>query len=356
VKPESASDTIYVEKDNVVVWSGQWSGTGGYPSLNWIFSQKGDGEYVFYLCDSHCNQSSKITLEVDGTKPTIQDITITENPTSENSIVVSGTIFDEHFNSYKCRIYSGDKIVNLSNSIGEWPGGTANVADGELCVMNIGVLLDGDYYVRVYADDTVGNNNNDGSLYFPFTIARATTPSIPTTPVTPVVPTNPSTPAASATPASSPVVAASTASYSSVVGGTNYAGTTTGDETNDDSEVASTTATSPSNPLQDTGEILGAQDRQDWSLINLILTVATVVVGVAAAIAHFVRRRGEESNRSVAVVIGGLAAVGAAIAFFLTENTALPVVWFDQWTLLMVGLALVSVITTAVALRKSSGK
>ncbi|GHT79973.1 hypothetical protein FACS1894104_5310 [Actinomycetota bacterium] len=119
--------------------------------------------------------------------------------------------------------------------------------------------------------------------------------------------------------------------------------------------MGTTTITDPETPL-------AAPSTAAWALINLILAIISLVFAIALAIGFASRRKGEEANkqkgtqdsrggrgvvwRTIAVIFG----VASPIVFILTEDVTLPMIWVDAWTLLMVVLLAVQIVS-AVALK-----
>ena len=104
-----------------------------------------------------------------------------------------------------------------------------------------------------------------------------------------------------------------------------------------------------------------------WALLNLILTVLTVLLSVILLIGCFGKKKlvkkDENGNKVYDAngnevieatrkkkifwrVLSLLPAIGAVVAFILTENMRLPMIIVDRWTLLMLFIALVQVVVT----------
>lgn len=87
-----------------------------------------------------------------------------------------------------------------------------------------------------------------------------------------------------------------------------------------------------------------------WALVNLILTVVTAL---ASAWMLLGLARGGEDKRVTARLLTLVPAIGATIAFVLTErmkNTSLGMT--DRWTVLMAGIAVVQAVLIVLALWK----
>ena len=119
--------------------------------------------------------------------------------------------------------------------------------------------------------------------------------------------------------------------------------------------------------------LVGGQTRK-WALVNLILTILTVLASILLLIFYFGKRKkalededGNEvrdENGDVVLeykrkkkgfwrVFSLIPAIVSVIAFILTEDITLPVTLIDRWTLLMVIIALVQL---AVAILCKKGK
>ncbi len=91
-----------------------------------------------------------------------------------------------------------------------------------------------------------------------------------------------------------------------------------------------------------------------WALLNLILAVLTALGSVLLLIGYFGKK--EKNNGEYTVnkkgvwrVFSLIPAIGAIVAFILTENMGNPMVFTDRWTLLMVVIAVVQVIVAILA-------
>ena len=91
-----------------------------------------------------------------------------------------------------------------------------------------------------------------------------------------------------------------------------------------------------------------------WALLNLILAVLTALGSVLLLIGYFGKK--EKNNGEYTVnkkgvwrVFSLIPAIGAIVAFILTENMGNSMVFTDRWTLLMVIIAVVQVIVTILA-------
>ena len=110
-----------------------------------------------------------------------------------------------------------------------------------------------------------------------------------------------------------------------------------------------------------------------WALVNLILTVLTVLGSILLLIGYIGKKQKERQDEDGNVILnaegeaemddikkkGGwrlssiIPAVAAVIAFILTENMRLPMVLVDKWTLLMVIIALVQLLVAYFSKKKT---
>ncbi len=113
--------------------------------------------------------------------------------------------------------------------------------------------------------------------------------------------------------------------------------------------ASSAPSATPAPGVEDLGEEdtpLAGPAGSSWALINLLLALATLAGG-ALALAGAFGRRG--SMRAVSAV----PALGAVIAFLLTERLGSPMVLTDRWTLLMAAIALAQLAVCLVARRQN---
>ena len=122
-----------------------------------------------------------------------------------------------------------------------------------------------------------------------------------------------------------------------------------------------------SEDIQDGTVPLVGFDGGVWALLNLILTVATVLLSLILLIGCFGKKKkneeeetedDEETQEKIRKkkfwrILSLIPAIGAVIAFILTEDMRLDMVIIDRWTLLMAVIALVQIIL-AVFSKKSS--
>ncbi len=90
-----------------------------------------------------------------------------------------------------------------------------------------------------------------------------------------------------------------------------------------------------------------------WALINLICAILTALLSLIMLIRYFGKRREEDEETGEVTEIkrrGGvklasiIPAIGAIIAFILTEDMSLPMQMVDKWTLLMVVILAIQVL------------
>ena len=90
-----------------------------------------------------------------------------------------------------------------------------------------------------------------------------------------------------------------------------------------------------------------------WALLNLILAIVTALAIISIFMLLKKRREVELTKRSKAFRWSTLVpAIGAIVAFLLTEDMSNPMVFTDQWTILMVGIAAVQVLVVIFGIQK----
>ena len=113
-----------------------------------------------------------------------------------------------------------------------------------------------------------------------------------------------------------------------------------------------------------------------WALINLIMMIVAIVAAVIAFICAFIKRSddekedkeemprdpGQDERRKsreplgailTGVIVSIVTAVVSVIVFVLTEDTSLPMRLVDEWTLLMVILAVIAIVFAAISGKKA---
>ncbi|MGL5259797.1 MAG: InlB B-repeat-containing protein, partial [Lachnospiraceae bacterium] len=104
-----------------------------------------------------------------------------------------------------------------------------------------------------------------------------------------------------------------------------------------------------------------------WALLNLLLAIGTTLASIILLIAYFGKKKKEEEEenaeedetvkkKGIVRLISLIPAVGSIVAFILTENMANPMVFMDQWTILMVCIALVQIVVCLFAKKEKKEK
>ncbi|HSW92696.1 MAG TPA: Ig-like domain-containing protein [Patescibacteria group bacterium] len=149
--------------------------TTGGSNKTFLYTVSGEGHHVVTATDKAGNATT-LSFTIDTTAPTIANVHVDHTPTSSGQLVVGGTVSDTNLKDYNLRIYQSDK----STLVSPWMGSVSvsNVDDGILGTFDISHLVDGQYWVRVWADDLAGNSTGHSpQIFVPFTIDR-TAPSI----------------------------------------------------------------------------------------------------------------------------------------------------------------------------------
>lgn len=258
-----------------------------------------------------------------------------------SSVDIRGTVQDDNPHHYWLNVKRDG--VTIHNAI-------VNHSDSFVDEVLYTVSGDGHYAVTLAARDAMGGTNTSGNrsddVILEFTIA--TTPPDPedgdddddntggsgntdndnqnpgdggqqpqiNTPQQPAVNLG--------TPVPAPVVVAFADTVSTVLGTQTEAAqaqpprtTTAGDDTKD-------------------GEVLAAQDVRDsksWSLVNVLLSILTVILGIVALFGRGTARR----------IVALVAAVAAVVVALLVEDFAAPMGWINLWTILFAAIAAVQV-------------
>lgn len=194
----------------------------------------------------------------------------------------------------------------------------------------------------------IGTEKNEITFYYTAIPATPADPAAPVTPVPPVTPDSPAAPVTPTAPDSTPESPATPVSPADTI------------------QPATEEIIDDETPLA--GPAGGA-----WALLNLILTAVTVALSAALLVGYLGKskqaREDENGNtmydengnevleyirkkRGFWRVVSLIPAIGAVIAFILTENMLLPMVIVDRWTLLMVAIALVQVVITALSKKR----
>lgn len=92
-----------------------------------------------------------------------------------------------------------------------------------------------------------------------------------------------------------------------------------------------------------------AAPTENWAFLNLVFCILTVLGSAALLLTFFLHKKekgGKDQVKRHGVwhFISLIPSVGSIIAFILTENMSNPMVVFDQWTVMMVVIAVVQVV------------
>lgn len=154
---------------------------GNVTSVSGSFGGEGLSTFSVQAVDANgltSQWASACAVTYDATAPVISDIGFAQNPIKDQ-LVVTGTVNDSNLKDYNLRVYNAAH----SAQVVPWTGytGTVNVLNGTL---DTSALPQGDYYLRIWADDLAGNRTGITSqIFVPFTIDR-TAPSISITSAT----------------------------------------------------------------------------------------------------------------------------------------------------------------------------
>lgn len=105
-------------------------------------------------------------------------------------------------------------------------------------------------------------------------------------------------------------------------------------------------ATPEPEELEEPEAPLAGPEESAWALINLLLALVTLLGGALTLLGLF----GKRGSMRLASI---LPALGAPIAFLLTENLRGPMAFTDRWTLLMAVIALVQLALSVLAHKQS---
>ena len=100
-----------------------------------------------------------------------------------------------------------------------------------------------------------------------------------------------------------------------------------------------------------------------WALLNLIATICSIILAILSFVLFFFKRKKTEEDkeneeytikkkrflRRIVEIIISLAMI---IIFILTEDTSLPMVWIDKYTILMLLLLLIHIVVIIIFRRK----
>jgi len=100
-----------------------------------------------------------------------------------------------------------------------------------------------------------------------------------------------------------------------------------------------------------------------WALLNLILTIVTVLIAVVLIAAWFRKRDDvredseyEQKERKYLAprIAASAAAVASIIVFILTQDMSLPMILYDKWSILH-GIIVIAVVILAIFSKKRNG-
>ena len=95
-----------------------------------------------------------------------------------------------------------------------------------------------------------------------------------------------------------------------------------------------------------------------WALINLILTIITGIASAVLLAGYFGKKEDEEEaeengaeteRKGFARLMSLIPAIGATVAFILTENMNNPMVLTDRWTILMAVILMIQALVALMA-------
>ena len=101
------------------------------------------------------------------------------------------------------------------------------------------------------------------------------------------------------------------------------------------------------------GQVLGAKDAKKWSILNLALAILTAIIALGA-LATWSRRDKFASRRNLVTLATVIPAIGAVVAFLITENWTLKPTIFDAWTWLMAVIFVAQIVLVAARGRKAN--
>lgn len=302
-------------------------------SKNWTTSFKlannlnlPDDEYTIYFTATDLlgryGEAEPVNFTVDSKDPAVTLGAIT-TVTEGADTTISGKVTDANLGK--------TVVINVNGE-----GHTVDLdADGKFTLTLAGnyKLPAGPHEVTVKSTDKAGNTGE--------ATATAVVNPAPVEPTTPVLPVSPTQPTGQSTPliqstlgAQSPLAATP---FATIIGGTDEA-----DAEDDTPTAAMRGATDSTSEDESKKEVLAAKDsKEDWSLVNLILTI--LIVGLGAAGIRKLAATDKEQRKLTGVVLAGLVAVGSVVALLMVENFTGNMIWFNTWSLLLGGLAVAQV-------------
>lgn len=167
------------------------------------------------------------------------------------------------------------------------------------------------------------------------TPSESPAPVAPVTPVTPVTPRTPTTPTTTVTtPTATPAPDAGDADEEEAEE----------EEVIEEEETPLTEEPAEEETITDEETPL-AESASGWALLNLILAIVTVIGAVVLVIGYFA------GYQTIWRLLSLIPAIGGVVAFFLTEDMSLPMAFVDNWTVLMVIIAVVQVVIAIMAMK-----
>lgn len=286
------------------------------------FADLPDGEYTLRATAGDMAGNSKnaenFNFVVDRTAPkvTVNPIANSTNTTP----VITGTV-DEPGLNVTILIDGKEEAPVTSDEDGKWSWTPTTPFQ-----------VGGPYTVVAVATDAAGNtSSSDTSAPQPYWTQFAVT--------APVI-TNPDDDQTSSNPDEDidrgPVAAASTNPPITNPNDGDGDNTTTNDTTTTDgSEDTDVLAESTTDNSDNEGQVLAAQDEKgNWSIVNLVLSAATILLSLVALIGLARRKEEGEDNHKLVRILTLIPVAIAATAFLLIEDLSASAIWFNWWTAL----------------------
>lgn len=367
------------ESEAVIIDDGSALSKEGYAFVNWK-----DKDGNTFEPKEEIYLSSDLTLYAQWTKRTDLEYTVNyykDSVASENLIATDtdkGTFEDPisyTAGKYLPEGYAADKVTTSgATTIGaDESKNVLNVVYGRRTDLsytvnyvedNTGKVLagpdtvSGQTYgteVTVYAKDiggyslmstnpqklSIGTGSNTITFYYreigpdqPEVVTPSESPA-PVAPVTPVTPRTPTTPTTTVTtPTATPAPDAGDADEEEAEE----------EEVIEEEETPLTEEPAEEETITDEETPL-AESASGWALLNLILAIVTVIGAVVLVIGYFA------GYQTIWRLLSLIPAIGGVVAFFLTEDMSLPMAFVDNWTVLMVIIAVVQVVIAIMAMK-----
>lgn len=124
---------------------------------------------------------------------------------------------------------------------------------------------------------------------------------------------------------------------------------------------AATAETAPAAMIADKEvPMAGVEETPYWALLNLIMTILTGIISAVLLVGYFGKKEDDEENdeesddektnrKGFVRLMSLIPAVGAVIAFVLTENMNNPMIFTDRWTILMAAILLIQAVVAIFA-------